>query len=119
MYSPKERGVFKPNFKKKSLKLNWNFLGGEGVQRKKNLLWKGGCGYFLELHNVDLSAPVISRITADTFNICLEGEGAEEVTKVVSYEQNNKLGQGIFHEFTSILCVLLLGVPWTFGQGCC
>ena len=30
------------------MKLNWNFLGGEGVQNK-NLPW-GEYGYFLELH---------------------------------------------------------------------
>ena len=34
------------------MKLNWNFLGGRGVQnnKKKNLPW-GEYGYFLELHN--------------------------------------------------------------------
>jgi len=31
------------------MKLNWNFLGGVGVQNK-NLPW-GEYGYFLELHN--------------------------------------------------------------------
>ena len=30
------------------MKLNWNFLGGEGVQNKKPSL--GEYGYFLELH---------------------------------------------------------------------
>ena len=39
-----------PNFQKKSVKLNWNFLGGgEGVQNKKPSV--GEHGYFLELHN--------------------------------------------------------------------
>ena len=32
------------------MKLNWNFLGGEGVQNKKPSV--GEYGYFLELHNV-------------------------------------------------------------------
>ena len=30
------------------MKLNWNFLGGVGVQNKKPSV--GGDGYFLELH---------------------------------------------------------------------
>ena len=42
------------------MKLNWNFLGGEGVQNK-NLPW-GEYGYFLELHIAckggDFTAPV-------------------------------------------------------------
>ena len=33
------------------MKLNWNLLGGQGVQNK-NLPW-GEYGYFLELYNVD------------------------------------------------------------------
>ena len=33
------------------MKLNWNYLGGEGGGGKtENLLW-GEYGYFLELHN--------------------------------------------------------------------
>ena len=31
------------------MKLNWNFLGGGGRAKQKNLLW-GEYGYFLELH---------------------------------------------------------------------
>ena len=31
------------------MELNWNFLGGGGVQNKKNLPW-GEYGYFLELY---------------------------------------------------------------------
>ena len=34
--------------------LNWNFLGGGGVQNK-NLLWEE-YGYFLELHNLEMWA---------------------------------------------------------------
>ena len=34
------------------MKINWNFLGGEGVQHK-NLPWRE-YGYFLELHSVIL-----------------------------------------------------------------
>ena len=36
------------------MKLNWNFLGGGGVQKKKHLPW-GEYGYFLELHNASSS----------------------------------------------------------------
>ena len=32
------------------MKINWNFLRGEGVAKQKNLQW-GEYGYFLELHN--------------------------------------------------------------------
>ena len=34
------------------MKLNWNFLGGVGVQNKKSSVGGGGgeYGYFLELH---------------------------------------------------------------------
>ena len=45
-------GSNKPNSYKKSMKLDWNFLGG-GVKacKTKNLPW-GEYGYFLELHNI-------------------------------------------------------------------
>ena len=39
------------------------------------------------------------------------------VTKVVSYNQSNRLTQGIFHEFT-MLCMVLLAVLRTSGQNC-
>ena len=39
------------------------------------------------------------------------------MTKAVSYKQNNRLTQGVFHK-CPILCVLLLGVLRTFGQDC-
>ena len=41
-------GSEKLEFYRKSMKLNWNFLGGLGVQNKKLPL--GENGYFLKLH---------------------------------------------------------------------
>ena len=52
--SSRGRGSSKPNFYKKSMKLNLNFLGGEGVQNKLVPSLGGGGGegnvYFLKLH---------------------------------------------------------------------
>ena len=42
------------------MKLNWNFLGGVGVQNK-NLPW-GEYGYFLELHIVTSNTCVCSTV---------------------------------------------------------
>ena len=52
------RGILKAKILKAKYEAKLEFLGGGGgwgVQNKKNLLW-GEYGYFLQLHNVTLSA---------------------------------------------------------------
>ena len=46
--------------------LNWNFLGGEGAAKQKNLPWGGGggeYGYLLEVHIGRISSTPPPKIT--------------------------------------------------------
>ena len=71
------------------MKLNWNLLGGEGVQTK-NLPW-GEYGYFLELHNIIIISIIPckqSSLTPASFE--MKGS-ASRVYQPISINELNKI----------------------------